>query len=50
MKIKPCPIISPDDARLLHRKFEAFVDALTPPTQATLRDYAAFVEDLIGES
>ena len=42
--------LSPVDAALLHRKFEAFVDALTPPAQATLRDYAAFVEDLIGDA
>ena len=42
-------VISPVDAALLHRKFEAFVDALTPPAQATLRDYAAFIEDLIGD-
>ena len=41
--------LSPVDAALLHRKFEAFIDALTPPAQATLRDYAAFVEDLIGD-
>ena len=41
--------ISPGDATLLHRKFEAFVDALTPPAPATLRDYAAFIEDLIGD-
>ena len=37
-------------AAALSRKFEAFVDTLTPPAQATLRDYAAFVEDLIGDA
>ncbi len=29
--------------------FDAFVEALTPPPQATIREYAAFVEDLIGD-
>ena len=42
-------VVPADAAALLKRKFEAFVDALTPPTQATLHDYAAFVEDLIGD-
>jgi ATP-dependent helicase/nuclease subunit B len=41
--------LAPVDAALLHRKFAVFVDALTPPTQATLRDYVAFIEDLIGD-
>ncbi len=31
-------------------KFDAFVERLTPPPQATIRDYAAFVEDLIGDA
>ena len=29
-------------------KFDAFIDVLSPPPQATIREYAAFVEDLIG--
>jgi len=29
--------------------FDAFAEALTPPPQATIREYAAFVEDLIGD-
>ncbi len=41
--------ISPEEARQLYTKFEAFTAALTPEPHATLRDYAAFVEDLIGE-
>ena len=43
------PGISDAEAALLQRKFEVFVAALTPPAQAPLRDYAAFVEDLIGD-
>ncbi len=30
-------------------KFDAFVEVLTPPRQATVREYVAFVEDLIGD-
>jgi ATP-dependent helicase/DNAse subunit B len=30
-------------------KFEAFVARLTPPDQASMRTYVAYVEDLIGE-
>ncbi len=41
--------LSPEEARRLQEKFEAFMAAITPEPQATLRDYAAFVEDLIGE-
>jgi ATP-dependent helicase/nuclease subunit B len=33
----------------LQDDFEAFVARITPPAQATLRDYAAFVEDIIGD-
>ncbi len=33
----------------LQNAFEAFVTRITPPPQATLRQYAAFVEDLIGD-
>ncbi|MBU0510177.1 MAG: PD-(D/E)XK nuclease family protein, partial [Chloroflexi bacterium] len=29
--------------------FDAFITRLTPPPHATIRDYAAFVEDLIGD-
>ena len=37
------------DPRLIDQ-FEAFVTALTPAPHAALRDYAAFVEDLIGDA
>jgi ATP-dependent helicase/nuclease subunit B len=30
-------------------KFTAFVSRMTPPSHGTVRDYAAFIEDLIGE-
>ncbi len=47
-------IIQPDQlssaqALALQNAFEAFVTRLTPPHQASLREYAAFVEDLIGD-
>ncbi|MBI5564303.1 MAG: hypothetical protein HY870_05380, partial [Chloroflexi bacterium] len=41
--------ISPEEAQRLQEKFEAFTTAITSEPQATLRDFAAFVEDLIGE-
>jgi ATP-dependent helicase/nuclease subunit B len=37
------------EALALQGNFEAFVARITPPAQATLRDYAAFVEDIIGD-
>jgi len=37
------------EAAALRRKFEAFVARVNPPPEATVRDYAAFVENLIGE-
>ncbi|MFB0533996.1 MAG: PD-(D/E)XK nuclease family protein [Anaerolineae bacterium] len=37
------------EAAALHRKFEAFVARVTPRPEATVRDYAAFVEELIGD-
>jgi ATP-dependent helicase/DNAse subunit B len=37
------------EAAALRRKFEAFVDRVNPPPEATVRDYAAFVENLIGD-
>jgi superfamily I DNA/RNA helicase len=33
----------------LRRKFDAFVARISPPPAATFREYAAFVEDLIGD-
>jgi ATP-dependent helicase/nuclease subunit B len=37
------------EALALQSAFEVFVTRVTPPPQATLREYAAFVEDLIGD-
>jgi ATP-dependent helicase/DNAse subunit B len=39
--------ISAEDARRLQEKFDAFAASITPASQATIRDYTAFVEDLI---
>ncbi|NJN97005.1 MAG: hypothetical protein HC875_24375 [Anaerolineales bacterium] len=41
--------LTPADATALQTTFEAFVTYLTPPPRATLRDFAAFVENLIGD-
>jgi ATP-dependent helicase/nuclease subunit B len=37
------------EAAALRRAFDAFVARLTPPPRASLRDYVAWVEDLIGD-
>lgn len=37
------------EALALQSAFEAFVAHITPPPQATLREYVVFVEDLIGD-
>jgi ATP-dependent helicase/DNAse subunit B len=37
------------EAAALRREFEAFVNRVTPPPEATVRDYAAFVENLVGD-
>jgi ATP-dependent helicase/DNAse subunit B len=42
--------ISPEAARRLQEKFEEFIAAVTPALQASVRDFAAFVEDLIGDA
>ncbi len=47
--LPPPDHLTPADAAALQTTFEAFVARLTPPTQATLREFAAFVEDLIGD-
>lgn len=38
-----------EEAATLRRAFERFVARLTPPPQATVRDYVAWVEGLIGD-
>ncbi len=37
------------EAAGLQARFDAFVARVTPPPSATLRDYVAFIEDLIGD-
>jgi ATP-dependent helicase/DNAse subunit B len=37
------------EAAALRRAFDGFVARLTPPPQASVRDYVAWVEDLIGD-
>ena len=46
---EPAPQIAPEDAASVRERFEAFVARLTPPDSATVRDYVAFVENLIGD-
>ncbi|MFN8458271.1 MAG: hypothetical protein U0401_27070 [Anaerolineae bacterium] len=45
----PLDYLTPADAAALHTIFEAFVTHLTPPPRATLREFAAFVENIIGD-
>jgi len=45
----PAPQIAPEDAASVRERFEAFVARITPPDSATVRDYVAFVENLIGD-
>jgi ATP-dependent helicase/DNAse subunit B len=47
--LPPAERLTPAAALALQNAFEAFVARVTPPPQATLRKYAAFVEDLIGD-
>jgi len=37
------------EVRGVREKFSAFVTRITPPIQGTIREYAAFIEDLIGD-
>ncbi len=46
--VVPAGQLSSDELLALQAAFDAFVERLSPPPRATLRDYAAFVEDLIG--
>ena len=43
------PTIKPERAADARDKFEAFVARITPPAEAGVRDYVAFVEDLVGD-
>jgi ATP-dependent helicase/DNAse subunit B len=47
--LRPPEQLTQAEALALQSAFEAFVAHITPPAQATLREYAAFVEDLIGD-
>ncbi len=46
---EPEPPITPEQAAGLREKFEAFTARVTPLEQATVRDYVAFIESLIGD-
>jgi ATP-dependent helicase/DNAse subunit B len=46
---QPADFIAPEEAQSLQRKFDAFTALITPAPQATIRDYAALIEDLIGD-
>ena len=43
------PALAPQESSELRRKFERFVEYLMPPTQATIREFVGYIEDLIGE-
>jgi ATP-dependent helicase/nuclease subunit B len=47
--LAPPDVPAGDQARALQSSLEAVVALLAPPANGTIRDYAAFVEDLIGE-
>jgi ATP-dependent helicase/DNAse subunit B len=47
--LAPPDVPAGEEARSLQTCLEAVVALLTPPSGGTIRDYAAFVEDLIGE-
>jgi ATP-dependent helicase/DNAse subunit B len=47
--LAPPEVPAGTEAAALRRKFETFVARVTPPPEATVRDYVAFVEDLIGD-
>ncbi|MEO1441474.1 MAG: PD-(D/E)XK nuclease family protein, partial [Chloroflexota bacterium] len=47
MRRRPA-IISEEMQKRLHRSLSAFFDAVTPPAQATMKDYVAWLESLIG--
>ena len=41
--------IQSQDAKRLESKFQAFIDLLTSPSRASIKEYVAFVESLIGD-
>ena len=47
--VPPANVPLADEATRLHARFDAFVTRLTPPPAATIRDYVAFVEGLVGD-
>jgi superfamily I DNA/RNA helicase len=47
--VAPAELPTPEEAAALRRAFERFVERLTPEPRATVRDYVAWVEGLIGE-
>jgi len=47
--VVPAELPTPEEAAALRRAFERFVERLAPEPRATVRDYVAWVEGLIGE-
>jgi ATP-dependent helicase/nuclease subunit B len=47
--VVPSDLPTGEEAAALSRTFERFVARLTPPPRATIRDYVAWVEGLIGD-
>ena len=47
--VAPSDLPTSEEAAALRRAFDHFVARLTPPSQATTRDYVAWVESLIGD-
>jgi len=47
--VVPSDLPTGDEASTLRRAFDRFVARLTPPPHATVRDYVAWVEQLVGD-
>lgn len=43
------PLPVGDDGRGVREKFESFVDLFTPPSRASMKEFAGFVESIIGD-
>ena len=43
------PVREGPGVKAVREKFNAFVSRITPPPHGSLRDYAAFIENLIGD-
>ncbi|MDY6876681.1 MAG: PD-(D/E)XK nuclease family protein [Chloroflexota bacterium] len=47
--LAPSDLPTGEEAAALRRTFDRFVGRITPPPQATIRDYVAWVEGIIGD-